>query len=254
MCTVGADLSGKVIGVGDGKKLDEDSPYNPGVIADNVGDNVGDVAGMGSDLFGSFGEASCAALLIGASCVAVAEAGWQALMFPLYISAAGILVCLVISFVATDLWPVKKEEDIENALKIQLFLTSLLMTGVLYPMAQFALPATMEISATATEVTPLMCYISIVCGLWGGCLIGFITEYYTSHSQQPVRDVARSSETGAATTIIYGLALGYQSVILPVIIIAFIMFTSVKLCGMYGVALAALGMLSTLAVSACASC
>ncbi len=142
--------------------MDEDSPYNPGVIADNVGDNVGDVAGMGSDLFGSFGEASCAALLIGASCVAIAEAGWQALMFPIYISAAGILVCLVVSFVATDLYPVRKEEDIENALKIQLFLTSLFMTVVLYPIAQFALPETMAISEAAPEVTPLMCFIAIV--------------------------------------------------------------------------------------------
>ena len=92
---------------------DEDSPFNPGVIADNVGDNVGDVAGMGSDLFGSFGEASCAALLIGASCLAIEEAGWAAIVFPLYIASAGLLVCLVTSFLATDIMPVKKEEDIE---------------------------------------------------------------------------------------------------------------------------------------------
>jgi len=99
---VGADLSGKVIGVG-GQKLDEDSPFNPGVIADNVGDNVGDVAGMGSDLFGSFGEAACAALLIGASCLAIEEAGWIAIVFPLYIASAGLIVCLVTSFLATDI-------------------------------------------------------------------------------------------------------------------------------------------------------
>jgi Na+/H+-translocating membrane pyrophosphatase len=92
---------------------DEDSPLNPGVIADNVGDNVGDVAGMGSDLFGSFGEASCAALLIGSSCLAIEEAGWIAIVFPLYIASAGLLVCLVTSFLATDIMPVKKEEDIE---------------------------------------------------------------------------------------------------------------------------------------------
>lgn len=83
------------------------------MIADNVGDNVGDVAGMGSDLFGSFGEASCAALLIGASCLAIEEAGWAAIVFPLYIASAGLLVCLVTSFLATDIMPVKKEEDIE---------------------------------------------------------------------------------------------------------------------------------------------
>lgn len=96
------------------------------------------------------------------------------------------------------------------------------------------------------QVTPFLCYICIAAGLWGGCAIGFLTEYYTSHSYQPVRDVARSAETGAATNIIYGLALGYQSVIAPVIIISFIIFISFKFAGMYGVALAALGMLSTL--------
>jgi inorganic pyrophosphatase len=107
---VGADLSGKVIGLGDGKKLDEDSPYNPACIADNVGDNVGDVAGMGSDLFGSFGEASCAAMLIGSSSIEIAEHGWSALVFPLFISATGIVVCMLCTFVATDIHPVKKEE------------------------------------------------------------------------------------------------------------------------------------------------
>mmetsp|Transcript_45298 Transcript_45298/g.92478 ORF Transcript_45298/g.92478 Transcript_45298/m.92478 type:complete len:896 (-) Transcript_45298:201-2888(-) len=242
---VGADLSGKVIGVGGGKKLDEDSPYNPGVIADNVGDNVGDVAGMGSDLFGSFGEASCAAMLIGASCVAVEEAGWTALVFPLFISASGIVVCLIVSFVATDIYLVKKEEDIELSLKIQLFLTSVFMTLVLWPVTEWALPHEMDIHGI--PVTPFLCYICIAAGLWGGCAIGFLTEYYTSHTYQPVRDVARASETGAATNIIYGLALGYSSVIWPVIIISFIIFVSFKFAGMYGVALAALGMLSTLA-------
>jgi len=243
---VGADLSGKVIGVG-GQKLDEDSPFNPGVIADNVGDNVGDVAGMGSDLFGSFGEAACAALLIGASCLAIEEAGWIAIVFPLYIASAGLIVCLVTSFLATDIMPVKKEEDIETALKIQLFVTSLLMTFFMYPVTIFCLPAEMTIQGVADTVTPLGVFLCIASGLWGGCAIGFITEYYTSHSYQPVRDVARASETGAATNIIYGLALGYQSVILPVVIISGIIFLSFKLAGMYGVATAALGMLGTLA-------
>ena len=106
----------------DGKKikLDEDSPYNPACIADNVGDNVGDVAGMGSDLFGSFGEASCAALLVGASSPTIIAAGWNALMFPLFVSATGIVVCLLVSFVATNVWTVKKEEDVETVLKVQL--------------------------------------------------------------------------------------------------------------------------------------
>jgi len=244
---VGADLSGKVIGIGDGRKLDEDSPYNPACIADNVGDNVGDVAGMGSDLFGSFGEATCAAMLIGSSSIDIAQHGWAALVFPLFISATGIVVCMLVSFVATDVRPVQKEEDVEAVLKVQLGLTSLVMTAVLYPVATWALPAAIHIQGVPGVVTPLTCFFCIISGLWGGCIIGFITEYYTSHSYQPVRDVARSTETGAATNIIYGLALGYQSVIIPVVLLSGIMFISLKSAGMYGVALAALGMLSTLA-------
>merc|ERR1740138_1695859 len=116
---VGADLSGKI-----DQDMPEDSPYNPACIADNVGDNVGDVAGMGSDLFGSFGEASCAALLVGASSPTIIAAGWGALMFPLTISGAGIIVCLFTNFVATDLAPVKKEDDIEKVLKTQLLVSS----------------------------------------------------------------------------------------------------------------------------------
>jgi len=246
---VGADLSGKVIGVGDGKKLDEDSPYNPACIADNVGDNVGDVAGMGSDLFGSFGEASCAAMLIGASSVSIQQAGWVALVFPLFISAVGIVVCMFVSFVATDIQPVKCEADIEKALKVQLLLTSMALTAALFPVSTWALPVSISLplNGQLTEVTPGVCYMCIVAGLWGGCLIGFITEYYTSHSYSPVREVARATETGAATNIIYGLALGYQSAIAPVMILSVIIFVSLRTAGMYGVALAALGMLSNLA-------
>ena len=242
---VGADLAGKVIGVGEGKKLDEDSPYNPACIADNVGDNVGDVAGMGSDLFGSFGEASCAALLIGASCHEIKQ-DWAYLMFPLYISAVGIIVCMFCSFVATNVWTVKKESDVETVLKVQLVLTSLFVTIAVYPICNGFLPAEMTIGSMA-NVTPMGCFLCICCGLWGGCLIGFITEYYTSHSYTPVRDVARSTETGAATNIIYGLALGYKSAIAPVMIISFIIYVAFGQAGMYGVALGALGMLSTLA-------
>jgi len=246
---VGADLSGKVIGVGDGKKLDEDSPYNPACIADNVGDNVGDVAGMGSDLFGSFGEASCAAMLVGSASISIETEGWAALVFPLFISAIGIVACMVVSFIATDIQPVRCEADIEKALKIQLLVTSIAMTALLYPVAAWALPESISLSVAGKDaiVTPTVCYFCTISGLWGGCLIGFITEYFTSHSYTPVRDVARSTETGAATNIIYGLALGYKSAILPVIILSAIIFLSLKSAGMYGVALAALGMLSTLA-------
>ena len=245
---VGADLAGKVV-----EDLPEDDPHNPGTIADNVGDNVGDVAGMGSDLFGSFGEATCAALLVGASSPALVSAGAGALTFPLTISGAGIVVCLITNFFATDFMPVRKEIDIEKVLKTQLLVSSLLMTPVLYFLANYFLPA-----ATCGECvggfvvggicsSPLKAFFCVAFGLWGGCAIGFITEYYTSFSYAPVKEIANACRTGAATNIIYGLAAGYLSVIHPVLILAAIVFGAHSFAGFYGIALSALGMLSTLA-------
>jgi H(+)-translocating pyrophosphatase len=244
---VGADLSGKVIGLGDGKMLDEDSPFNPAVIADNVGDNVGDVAGMGSDLFGSLGEASCAAMLIGSAIPEITVTGWAALVYPLYISSIGAMVCLVIHFVATDIYPVKKEADVELVLKGQLIGTALLMTGVMYPVTVGFLPYEMTIVGVPRTVTADNVYGCVLFGIWAGCAIGFLTEYFTSHSYRPVRDVAKSCETGAATNIIYGLSLGYLSSVLPVALISGTIYFCVKTTGMYGVAIGSLGMLSTLA-------
>mmetsp|Transcript_31598 Transcript_31598/g.92862 ORF Transcript_31598/g.92862 Transcript_31598/m.92862 type:complete len:782 (+) Transcript_31598:53-2398(+) len=245
---VGADLAGKVV-----QDLPEDDPHNPGTIADNVGDNVGDVAGMGSDLFGSFGEASCAALLVGASSPMIVAAGWGALMFPLTVSGVGIVVCLITNFVATDLSPVRKEADIERVLKTQLLVSSLLMTPCVYALAVTLLPAaTCGMCVGGFVVggvcsSPLKAFFCVGFGLWGGCVIGFVTEYYTSFSYSPVKEVANACRTGAATNIIYGLALGYKSAIVPVFVVAFIVFGAHSLAGFYGISLAALGMLATLA-------
>jgi len=203
------------------------------------------VAGMGADLFGSFGEATCAALLVGASCDAIVNAGWPALMFPLTISGAGIVVCLLTSFVATHLRQVRKEADIETALKTQLLVSTVLMTPVVWYLAHAYLPAAFFVSGVCSN--PYKAFLSVGFGLWGGCVIGFVTEYYTSFSFKPVQEVAESCQTGASTNIIYGLALGYKSVIIPVITLSAIVYGAHTLAGMYGIALAALGMLSTLA-------
>merc|ERR1711959_144852 len=271
---VGADLSGKVAGVPkrdaagaivmkDGQPemqlFDEDSPYNPATIADNVGDNVGDVAGMGSDLFGSFAEASCAALVISASSDELVSGGYTSLMFPMAVSAAGIVMCMLTSFLATHAMEVSKHQDVEKVLKVQLFVSAVLMTGAVYPIAHAFLPDKFtfqdykQITTNANdakkmqECTRLGAWACVVCGLWGGCLIGFITEDYTSHSYEPVREVAMScNQGGAATNIIYGLALGYLSTIIPIVLLAVNVYVAFSLCGMYGVALAALGMLGTL--------
>merc|ERR1719162_1249458 len=265
---VGADLAGKVV-----NDLPEDDPRNPATIADNVGDNVGDVAGMGSDLFGSFAEATCAALVIStqypsfdflnnngfiectctslqATCVTktpfLVESGFPALMFPLLISAVSIFVCMICSFLATHVWPVRKEADVENVLKVQLGVTCILMTLIMIPLCTEFLPKEFVIQGVTDTVSRWDAFLCVACGLFGGCMIGFITEYYTSHSYGPVRDVAYSCETGAATNIIYGLALGYKSCILPITIIALNVFIAFKYAGMYGVALSALGFLGTL--------
>ena len=243
---VGADLAGKVVA-----GIPEDDPRNPATIADNVGDNVGDVAGMGSDLFGSFAEATCAALVVASnSPTLIASGGWSGLMFPVTISAGGVIVCLLCSFMATNIMPVKHEADIETVLKVQLGLTTLVLTPVIYALAAIFLPSSFDLARVngvdVISFTPVKAWACVVSGLWSGCLIGFITEYYTSHSYAPVREVAQSCETGAATNIIYGLALGYRSAILPVSLLAIVVYISFWLGDMYGVALAALGMLANL--------
>lgn len=240
---VGADLVGKVE-----KNIPEDDPRNPAVIADNVGDNVGDVAGMGADLFGSFAEATCAALVLTSLSPDLGH-DWNSLMFPLVISAIGIIVCLLTTYVATDISPVRGAQDVEKVLKYQLIISTILLTPSMFIATNFFLPFEFRISEidelTSTRSDAFWC---IATGLWSGLLIGLITEYYTSHSYTPVREVAQASKTGAATVIIYGLALGYKSNIIPVGALGATIFVSFRLCGMYGVALAALGMLSSLSI------
>merc|ERR1719437_188130 len=149
---VGADLVGKVV-----HGIPEDDPRNPATIADNVGDNVGDVAGMGSDLFGSFAESTCAALVIGSSIGVVG--GWDAMVFPILVSAAGIYVCLFCSFIATHIKTVKKEEDVEMTLKVQLISTTIVMIPAVYYVATSYLPASFDLQKTVGSgvltMTPL---------------------------------------------------------------------------------------------------
>ena len=241
---VGADLVGKVV-----HGIPEDDPRNPATIADNVGDNVGDVAGMGSDLFGSFAESTCAALVIGTSIGASGD--WDAMIFPVVVSSVGIFVCLICSFIATHIRTVKSESQVEEALKVQLISTTVLMVPAVYYAAVKFLPASFTISKTvgegSLELAPWQAAACVAMGAVGGLIIGLITEYYTSHSYSPVREVANSCKTGAATNMIYGIALGYKSAIIPVLVLSIVIYGSFTMCDMYGVALAAIGFLSNLA-------
>jgi len=242
---VGADLVGKVV-----HGLEEDDPKNPATIADNVGDNVGDVAGMGSDLFGSLAESTCAALVIASTSSDLLDAGWAALLFPLTISAAGMVVCMACSFIATDLKPVVREADVESALKLQLISTTFLVVPVVVYLAHSLLPDKFELPSVVSGTIKASSTGAAICvsvGALGGLLIGLVTEYYTSHSYEPVRECAHVCKQGAAVNLIYGLALGYRSAIVPVYTLAAIVYFAFSLADLYGVALAALGMLSTLA-------
>lgn len=253
---VGADLAGKVV-----ENIPEDDPRNPATIADNVGDNVGDVAGMGSDLFGSYAEATCAALVVlttvrfgGDNETDATDASWRQAMFPLLVSCVGVLVCAPCSFIATHIQPVRKEKDVEKVLKIQLLSTTVFITIAVYFISSWSLGEDYYVpTTTGTDEKPVFIHGSPIkaaacvwAGLWAGCMIGFITEYYTSHSYKPTREVAQSCETGAATNIIYGLALGYKSAVIPVVLISAVVFISFTSLDMFGVALAALGMLANL--------
>ena len=232
---VGADLVGKVE-----KGIPEDDPRNPAVIADNVGDNVGDVAGMGADLFGSCAESTCAALVISAIAF---SADLNAMLYPIMITAVGIPVSLVTKMLVR----VHTEEQVAPALKKLLIISSAIMAVVLYFTTMWMIPDSFAINGEVYSNTGVYwCFFS---GLLAGLAVGLLTEYYTSDQYKPVQDIAKSCETGAATNIIFGLALGYKSTVLPYAAIAVSIFVSWELAGMYGIAIASLGMLGTLAIA-----
>eukprot|EP00418_Pyrodinium_bahamense_P024818 CAMPEP_0179135118 /NCGR_PEP_ID=MMETSP0796-20121207/64322_1 /TAXON_ID=73915 /ORGANISM="Pyrodinium bahamense, Strain pbaha01" /LENGTH=683 /DNA_ID=CAMNT_0020834133 /DNA_START=65 /DNA_END=2112 /DNA_ORIENTATION=+ len=238
---VGADLSGK-----NDYGLDEDDYRNPACIADNVGDNVGDIAGMGADLFGSFAESTCAALVLAASSPDL-EKSWSALMYPVLISSCGIVVGWLTLLVRSLIYPVKDMPHVEKALKGILVISTVLMSPVVVALSKYCLPE--HFTLGGQDVKWWYCAVSIMLGLWSGLVIGYVTEYYTSHSYSPVREISETQKQSAATGIIYGLALGYLSCIVPVICLGITILIAHTLCGMFGVALGALGMLGTMTMA-----
>jgi H+-translocating diphosphatase len=238
---VGADLVGKIE-----EDLPEDSPSNPATIADNVGDNVGDIAGMGADLFGSFAESTVAALVVAATQPTFYYQP-SAFFYPLLISAFGIIASLI-----TTIFAFNRKTDtfagVGNTLKQQLLVSTILASFTSWLAGYISLPDSLAGLVPGAQRQPFHAWVCTLAGLWSGMIIGFITEYYTSHTYGPVREVANSCTTGAATNIIYGLALGHLSTIIPVILLSITAFIAHSLLGMFGIALAALGMLSTLAV------
>lgn len=232
---VGADLVGKVEA-----GIPEDDPRNPAVIADNVGDNVGDTAGMGADLFESYAASTIAAMLIGFTTFGTVSKGLPGIMLPLLIGAAGLISSVIASFFVRT----GENANPQSALNKGLWGTNFLTAVAAYFIVQFVLPSSLKISDTLT-ITPNKVFIAILAGLVVNILIGLLTEYYTSNQKKPAQGIAKASETGAATNIIAGLATGLKSTALPVLVICAAIWVSYSVAGIYGIAMAAMAMLST---------
>jgi K(+)-stimulated pyrophosphate-energized sodium pump len=244
---VGGDLVGKVEA-----GIPEDDPRNPAVIADNVGDNVGDVAGMGADLFESYVGAIVSTSIIGFSLVPkiddanlyTAELS-SLLLYPVVLSAIGIIA----SFLGTFRVKADDESKLSAALfggliaaSVALILGGAVVTAIMKPTPLLAMGG--AVTAGHWKV-----YFAMVIGLVVGVIIGKVTEYYTSEKMAPAQTIAQQSQTGAATNIIYGLATGMASTWIPTILLALAIYLCNELAGMYGICVAAVGMLSTLGIS-----
>ena len=217
---VGADLVGKVEA-----GIPEDDPRNPAVIADNVGDNVGDTAGMGADLFESYGATAIAAMLIGNTLFGVAGA-----VFPLLIGAAGIAAAIISTFFVRT----SDDGDPQAALNRGLWATNIITAALAYVLA------TATFGKEAFGI-----FIAIVAGLVVNVLVGILTEYYTSNAKPPTQHIADASQTGPATNIIAGVATGLRSTALPMVVFAVATSVAYSQAGIYGIAMAAMGMLCT---------
>ena len=227
---VGADLVGKVEA-----GIPEDDPRNPAVIADNVGDNVGDVAGMGSDLFESYVGSVIAAIALGAS-LGIGANG-EGVIVPLLLAAWGIIASILGTFFVRT----GEGKNPQKALDAGTYVATLLSIVGTFVICKFVLPETFLDGA----YTNIGVFIASVAGLIAGTLIGKITEYYTSADYKPVKDIAASCETGTATNIISGIATGMTSTALPIIVICCGIGAAYYFAGLYGIAIAAVGMLST---------
>ena len=224
---VGADLVGKVEA-----GIPEDDPRNPAVIADNVGDNVGDVAGMGADLFESYVGSIISAITLGVIAFTAKEGFSEGALFPIFLSGSGIIASIIATFCVRC----KDGSNTHKALKVSTYVSSLLVLIGAGVMSQYFFH-------------DFKAFWAVFAGLVVGLIIGQITEVFTSGDYRFVKEIAKQSQTGSATTIISGLAVGMKSTAIPVLIIAVGILVAYKFSGLYGIALAAVGMLSTTGIT-----
>ena len=224
---VGADLVGKVEA-----GIPEDDPRNPAVIADNVGDNVGDVAGMGADLFESYVGSIISAITLGVIAFTAKEGFSEGALFPIFLSGIGIIASIIATFCVRC----KDGSNPHKALKVSTYVSSLLVLIGAGAMSQYFFH-------------DFKAFWAVFAGLVVGLIIGQITEVFTSGDYRFVKEIAKQSQTGSATTIISGLAVGMKSTAIPVLIIAVGILVAYKFSGLYGIALAAVGMLSTTGIT-----
>ncbi|TVR79679.1 MAG: sodium-translocating pyrophosphatase [Chitinophagaceae bacterium] len=243
---VGADLVGKVEA-----GIPEDHPYNPATIADNVGDNVGDVAGMGADLFESYVGSIIGAMVLGAAFIGITGfeptndlGGLNAVLLPLVLAGLGILT----SIIGTFFVKVREGGNPHKALNTGEFVSAGIMIVLTFLATRMLLPEswvfTDPITGTEQTITALGVFFTTIIGLVSGLLIGLVTEYFTGTGTKPVYSIVRQSVTGSATNIISGVGVGLMSTAIPILIIATAIVASFTLGGMYGIAIAAVGMLS----------
>jgi len=233
---VGADLVGKVEA-----GIPEDHPLNPATIADNVGDNVGDVAGMGADLFESFVGSIIGAMVLGAAFIGLQEfSGMEtnAIILPLFIASSGIIMSIIGTFFVR----VKEGGSPHAALNLGEFGSAGLMIVTTYFLIGHFLPEAWVFGEK--EYTSMGVFYATIAGLLAGLGVGKITEYYTATGKAPVKSIVKQSDTGAATTIISGLGVGMMSTMIPILLICAAILTSYHFAGLYGIAIAAVGMLA----------
>lgn len=241
---VGADLVGKVEA-----GIPEDDPRNPATIADNVGDNVGDVAGMGADLFGSYVATVLATMVLGQETSSIdAFNGYAPILLPMLIAGVGILFSIV------GTWFVKISDNagistdaVQKALNLGNWGSIVLTAVASYFLVQYILPET-TMSLRGFEFTRMDVFYAILVGLVVGTLMSIITEYYTAMGKRPVKSIINQSATGHATNVIGGLAVGMESTFLPILVLAGGIYGSYYFAGLYGVAIAAAGMMATTAM------